>query len=341
MNLLWADAFELGTQAAIRDRYESSATCSGVSSIRTNQCLSMGGGNIEKRFSQGYQKVCVGIAIFCGDWTFGGGNTEFIKLFDSAGNRQLTLFIDTSGVFKLYRGTSSGTLLASSGAVTAGFTVYVELLVTISATVGTYELRINEVSQFSGSNANTRNGAYDDVQRVQINSQTNTAGQATYFVDDFVIYDATTPFPNSTNYFPGNIKIECLVPSGPGTITGWTKFNDSNYKNVDEMPHNSDTDYNYSSTVNASDLYAMGNMSTSTGSVRGLQLTYYARKDDALVRATRPLISAGGVTYAGSNDSLTTSYAAYYEVWQQNPNTGSDWAISEINAVQAGIQTTS
>lgn len=335
MALLWCDSFELADTNAIRDRYESSAAVTGLwSPGRTNTGLNLGGGNIERRFSRGYQTLIIGVAKLSTSAT-----RELIRLSDSAGTRQITLLEDGTA-YKLYRGDSStGTLLATSPAVTAGITVYIELLVTISATVGAYELKINEVSQFDGTSANTRNGAYDDIQRVQINGRLTNGGAIDCYVDDFYIADTSAPAP--LGYFFGNTKIEMLGPDGNGDVIGWTGVNASNWQNVDERPHNSDTDYNYSGTVNASDLYTLSNMSASSGSVRGVQLTHVSRKDDALTRAVRPLLKTGGTVYPGSNDSLTTSYAYYYEVWPQNPATSSEWEIAAVNSLQIGIQTTS
>lgn len=337
MSLIWCDSFELPDEAAVRARYESSLTCNSVVSIgRTNLSLRMGAGGIQKNFPRGYTTMIVGVAHYTGGWT----TTEFIRLFDSNGTIQLTLFQSGTGEFKLYRGDSStGTLLATTGTLSVGFIIYIELLVTVHPTAGAYELRINEVSQFSASNVNTQNSGTRDVGRVNLNSRTTGNGTADIYIDDFYIADTAAPAP--LGYFLGNTKIEAMVPNGPGDITGWTKFNDSNWRNVDERPHNSDTDYNYSSTVNASDLYTMGNMSAGSGSIRGVQLTYVARKDDALTRATRPLIKSGGTVYPGSNDSLTTSYAYYYEVWDQDPATASEWGISAVNNVQIGLQCTS
>ena len=329
--ILWSDGFELADITAIRAQYEDSGAPASIASFRTNNGLGIGTGYLEKRFSQGYATLVVGIAYYYNNPTW--NDTDIIRLSDSAGTRQLTLATTSSNTFQLWRGaSSSGTLLATSPAVTPAFDVYVELLATIHPTTGAYELKINEVSQFSASNVNTRNGAYNDIQRVQVRGATN------YLIDDFYIADTAAPTP--LGYFLGNTKIEALIPNAAGDVTGWTAFSDSNYRNVDERPHNSDVDYNYSSTVNASDLYHLSNLSNS-GNIRGVHVKYVARKDDALVRAVRPLIRTGGVTYAGGNDSLTTSYDEYFEVWTQNPQTLSEWSVADINALQVGIQTTS
>lgn len=333
MALLWADAFELTTESAIRARYSAGNACSGVSSSsgRTNQYLQMGGGSVYKEVNAA-KTMIQGIAHKVAAWS----ETEFIRLHDGNGNRQLTLLHTALGEFKLYRGDSStGTLLATSAAITAGFWIYIELLATIGDSDGAYELRINETTQFSAANVDTQNTPYANIGRVEINSRTTSNGSANISVDDFYIANTDNPMP--VGLFYGNTKIEASFPEGFGDVTGFTPIgNASNWQNVDERAHNSDTDYNYSATLNASDLFAMQNLSAGSGSIRGLQATYVARKEDALTRWEAPLIRTGSVTYKGGNDSLTTSYAHYYEVWPFNPNT-SDWfTVANVNAIQAG-----
>lgn len=323
----------MASVAAIQSQYESTTNTSSLFSWRTNGGLNLSSGGLEKRFNRGYETIIVGIAKNSPSAT-----RAFIQLFDSNGGAQLTLREDGTE-YKIYRGTwDTGTLLATSPAVTVGIGVYIELLVTVHPTAGAYELRINEVTQFSATNVNTQNTGTRDVGRVLLWGRWTDGSAGNCYIDDFYIADTAAPAP--LGYFLGNQKIEALIPNAAGDVTGWTAFSDSNYRNVDDRPHNSDVDYNYSSTVNASDLYHLSNLSNS-GSIRGVHVKYVARKDDALVRAVRPLIRTGGVTYAGGNDSLTTSYDEYFEVWTQNPQTLSDWSVADINALQVGIQTTS
>jgi hypothetical protein len=336
--LLWTDAMALGTESAIRARYESSASCTGVSSTdgRTNQYLQMGGGNILKHVPAA-KTMIVGIAHKVAAWS----NTEFIRLYDNNGNLQLTLLQNLSGQFLLYRGDSStGTLLATSAAVSLGFWIYLEFKATIGTTDGSYEFRINGTVQYSASNVNTQNSAYALIGRVNINSRTTANGNADISTDDFYIANTDNPMP--VGQFYNSPKIEASFPEGFGDVTGYTPIgNASNWQNVDERAHNSDTDYNYSATLNASDLFAMQNLSAGSGSIYGVQQTYVARKEDALTRWQRPLIKTGGVVYPGGNDSLTTSYVYYYEQWGFSPSTSTWFDVAGINSIQSGYQNVS
>ncbi len=341
MAIEWREGFELGSMAAIAARYQSvTAEFTAISTIDTGrtgaQSVKLRSGAFTFRRPVARAEIIVNIAYKQG--SFGVG-TDFIKLLDSAGGRQATLRITSSGTFELYRGNpvAAGTLLATSAAISVGFYVNIELKYIVSDTVGAYELRLNEVSQFSGSGVDTKETSNANILDVTINGlEIDSTTPAANFVDDYIVANLSQPIPASGFY--GNIRVETIWPNAVGTVTGFTPFgNASNWDNVNDNPHNSDTDYNYSSTVNASDLYGMTNMSSPNATNMGVQVTYVARKDDALTRVTAPLIRSGGVTYPGENDSLTTSYAYYTEQWNFNPNTSDYFSISEINAIEVGL----
>lgn len=332
------DSFALGSAAAVTARYDSGSidTVASTAPVRTGQYAVMSGHTLIKHI-RARTDIVMGVGVY---WNSGfTGPTEIIQLQDSAGNLQLTLKFNADGTFGLWRGDSStGTLLATSAAISAGFWVYLELKAIIHASLGSYEFRVNEQSMFSGTGANTKNTALTNVGRVKLYSlRFDGPVGSDLKVDDLYIADLSQPIPASGFY--GNRRIEALFPNAFGAVTGFTPFgNASNWQNVDENPHTSDTDYNYASTVNTSDLYGMQNLSTPNGTNVVAQLTHVSRKDDALARVVAPLIRSGGVTYAGENDSLTTSYVYYPEIWNFNPNTSDYFTLAAINAIEAGIQ---
>lgn len=333
MAIEWRDAFHLTTTTAVAARYTSGSVTALQASGRTGQCISMTGpvASLTQTVSATRDKI-VGFAM---KQTSFAVDTIFLRLMEG-GTTHLYLQLNaTTFTISIYRG--DGTLLAttSAGQVwTANFFIHLEFKAYIHDTEGSIALRANEVSWINLGNLDTRNGGTGVVDTVKI---ANTTNNADLWFDDYII--ATWQQPIGTGQWYGNIRIETLFPEDFGTITGWTPAgNVSNWQNVDETAHNSDVDYNYSATVNASDLYTMQNISTGTGSNVGIQLTYVARKDDAIERVTAPLIRTNATVYQGDNDSLTTSYVHYYESWNFNPNTSTYFSLSEINALQAGIQ---
>jgi hypothetical protein len=341
MAIMHMDAFELGTVALIQSRYEtvndSGNMTVGTSSGRTNQYAKLSSTELVKTLPTPTNGMVIGYAH---KWDGSPTAVQFLKLYDTGGTVLITLQHNRDGTLALYRGTfDTGTLLATSAAVTLGFWMYVELKVVIHNTEGLYDLRVNETSLFSSAGVDTQLGANQLVYKVSVGGRSNGNGIPTNtYIDDYYIANLSQPIP--ANGFYGNIKIEHLPPNTAGSATQWTPFpsNVSNWDNVNEYTRDDDTSYNYASTVNHSDLYSLQNMSAASGSIRAIQVTHSSRKDDALPRVVAPLIRSGSLTAAGQNDSLTTSYAYYMEVWGFNPNT-SDWfTISEVNALEAGIR---
>ena len=85
---------------------------------------------------------------------------DFLSLFEGA-TQHLTFCIKAAGKILIYRGNSSGTLLATGNTtISAGVWTYIEVKVTINDTTGSTEVRINGVadSALTLTNTDTRNG---------------------------------------------------------------------------------------------------------------------------------------------------------------------------------------
>lgn len=335
MAIEWRDAFELTSTTAVAARYDSGSVSALEPNGRTNQAIRMDGPSTQltKTVSQSRDKI----AAFAMKQTGFAVDTIFLR-FMEGGTTHLYLQLNaTTFTISVYRG--DGTLLATTNAGqvwTTNFFIHLEFKAYIHDTEGSIALRANETQWINLGNLDTRNGGSGYVDTVKLSNTTNN--QQLYF-DDFII--ATWQQPIGTGQWYGNTRVEIISPSDFGIVTGWTPAgNASNWQNVDERAENADVDYNYSATVNASDLYAMQNLSTPSGTNVGLQLCYVARKDDAILRVTAPLIRTNSVVYAGDNDSLSTSYVHYYETWNFNPNTSTYFTRDEVDVLQAGVQVT-
>lgn len=332
MALLWMDAFDLGTTTATNGRYESNYGTGTATSVaaRTNNGIRFSNGDgLEKQLGANYTDLVIGFAFKPGS----AAQNTFLLVRDGT-TTQVQLRVNADLTISILNG--SGAVLATTSALqvlsTSAF-IYLELKVNIHNTTGSYELRANETTWLSATGVNTRNSVNNYANRVGIVGAT---GAATHTFDDFYIADLTAPMPAGDFY--GNLKIERLAPSGAGTTTQWTPSAGSNYQNVDENAHNSDTDYNASATVGNIDTYAMADMAASSGSIRAVQTTLVARKDDALARQIAPVMRSGGTDYVGATKTLTTSYAYYYQQYDQDPATSADWDFTGVNAVEVGVK---
>jgi hypothetical protein len=129
-----------------------------------------------------------------------------------------------------------------------------------------------------------------------------------------------------------------LRPAGPGTVTNLQNSGcTDNYECVEEVTGDGDasTVGSYSNSY-VSDLYALDSPPSSDCDINSVAVFVSARKAQS-VGTCKVLINTGGTTFEGAEQSLTTSYVEYSEVWTTNPSTGAPWAWSDLSSLQAGI----
>lgn len=274
-------------------------------------------------------------------WVFGAaikadGNGAVNVDFRDGASVQCRLSWDgTNGVLNFYRG-ASAVLLGTTGApaMAQGLWYYVEAKVTIHDTTGAFDVHISGVSRVSGTNVNTRGGTANNY----ANTIAFSSSGGNTPLDDIYLCDGAGALNND---FLGDSRVETQMPSGAGASTQFTPSAGSNYQCVDEVPApNGDTDYVSSSNVGDQDFYAIPALPTTVGTVRGVQVSAYARKDDAGARSLSVEIRASdGTVVQYSAQPLLTSYAFYLGAPREtDPATGAAWTIAGVNAAQPGIR---
>lgn len=260
----------------------------------------------------------------------GLGNT----LGGSSGINELTLFFDY-GVFRLYRGGSSGTLLATTTNVYAnGVYHHIEAKAVIADSGGSCEIRINGVTaiNYSGDTRQSVTGTAG-IDRVGFTSSgTSTASGAW---DDIYVLDTTGSFAND---FLGDVRINTLAPTSDSSVQFTRSTGASNYLCVDEGRYNSDTDYVESSTVGHTDKYGYADLAAGVTTVHGVQAVCWAKKTDATTRTIRQNIYSSASTAAQTAFGLTIGYAPYYHVAALNPDGSVQWTPTSVNAALAGFE---
>jgi hypothetical protein len=66
-----------------------------------------------------------------------------------------------------------------------------------------------------------------------------------------------------------------------------------------------------------------------------------ARKDDAEGRQVRTKLKSGTTTADGTTRGMATSYLAYGDLYETDPDTAIAWTPSGVNAMQVGIEVVS
>ena len=304
----------------------------GLQSIRCDDGGTSGDG-VFKTFSSSYATLIVGFGFYyTGSPQYG---KQYICAIEKASEGiQIDLRIDTStGVIHVTR---NGTVLGSSlEQISQGQWYYIELKAYIHNSAGTVDVQLNGVSVISltGQDTQAQASANADIVRFhQFHSKT-----VTYF-DDIYICDDSGALNND---FLGDIQVETIMPNAVGSSSQWTPLGGgNNYLEVDEAQPDDDTSYVSDSTVGNKDTYGMGDLVVTTGTIKGIQVGLYARKDSAGTRQIAPVVRSGATEQDGASWAIGASYGLNLQAFETDPATGVAWTIAGINAMEAGVKVT-
>jgi len=201
--------------------------------------------------------------------------SAIVRLVNAANAEQLSLsFTDIGGLLKveLKRGAA---VLATSPTFPLDQFIYVELFATVDATLGVWELRINEMTIASGT-GNTANAGGAGFSKLLLNLVANV-GVTNYFdIDDLYLLSSTGEAP--LNQLLGAIGIESVVPFRlitEGTFP-WTPNTGTNEQAVDDGdagPVDDDATYVAYTLQDKMDLYQMNKIRSVRSSMLNLRLS--------------------------------------------------------------------
>ena len=158
------------------------------------------------------------------------------------------------------------------------------------------------------------------------------------YFDDLYLCDG---LGSVNNTFLGDIRVQALLPTSDGAATDWTPSAGSDhYALVNEVPSDGDASYVASATPGDIDEYGVTPIAVASGTVFGVQVGLYARKDDAGSRNIAPVVRESGTDHVGSDIALGASYAYYFQVYDEDPATSAAWTIAGINGDQFGVKVT-
>lgn len=257
-------------------------------------------------------------------------------LSDTNATAHILMGVNTNNAIEIRRG---GTLIltTANNSITPGVFSYVEVLVTLSDTVGVVTVRVDgvQVGTFSGDTKN--GGTSSTLEAVTFNASSGPNGTV-FYLDDFYLLNGAGAV-NST--FRGDSSVLTRFPDGNGNYSqgvnsGSTSVN--NYTYVDENPPNT-TDYVAFATTGDKDTYTFQDIPA--GTVYGIQQAMYASKSDAGARTMRNIQRIAGADFASAVDQslgVTPTYAAKLDVLQVSPATGVSWTVTELNGTEFGTE---
>lgn len=268
----------------------------------------------------------VGLAVYF----VGNGTEAIVRFYDTAGDVQASVVVQTNGTIRLYRGTTSTSLAISDLALNLNTWYYLEVKINIADSGGLFEARVNE-QVWATYTGDTKQTSVAGASRVIFYGRA-----ADNAIDDLYICDGTG---SSNNDYLGDCRVDTIYPNGTGAHSSFTpQGSGTNWENVDETLMDEDSSYNHSNTIGHKDSFAFTNLPAITGTIFGVQACIGARKDDAGVRVVRPLTRIDGTDYEGGDQYLASSFLFARNIWEQNPDKSSAWVQADIDDAEFGYK---
>lgn len=280
-----------------------------------------------------YSTLIVGFRFQASSIT--AGNTPLLCRFLDGASTQVGLYIDTSKRIVMYRGTTATVVATGTTVLLIGGIYLIEFKVTFGNT-GSYELRIDGVTEFSSGSADTTNTANNSATAVALDLG-NVFTSVQY--DDFHLLDDTGPAPNN-NFLSiaGSPVIESLFVTTNNSVT-FTPLSSTNASNVDETQIDGDTSYNSSATNGQVDTFNHGALTSTPALIYGTQVHGTMRKDDVTAQSGRTKMISGGTTSNGVTKALVDGvYITMADIYPTDPNTGLAWTGANVNATKIGYE---
>lgn len=322
------------TTAVLATRYNTSA---GAMSINLtggrfgNGCLQITGNNVQQFNLRATiaPTIRIGVSIFSENWALTTATAQLIAILGDASAVQCYISVDPAT--KLVQARNGANTLLGTGTKTLqnNSWYYIEILVTINNATGSFSCSIDGASQFALTNVDTQNVATTNI--TGINLRGLSSGANTRYSDFWA---------NDGGALQGESRVVLLTPTSDGAVSAWTPSTGTTLFNlVDEIPPNGDTDYISSATPTQQALFGFSNLPYTPATVFTVQVSLYARKDDAAARSIATLVRSGGTTVTGTTQVITSSYLDFYlQIYDLNPVSVAAWTPSEVDNMEAGVE---
>lgn len=346
MALLFIDSFDHYGTNDIALKWSAASAPAGTFGIsatggrRGGGALSLKFDGLARKDLPGSATVIVGAAIRFGD--FGTAPTSIFLIVGGVAGQHIYIGTNPDGSLAAWRrgGTflSDNVLLANTtaGLVQVGVYAYVEVKVTVSATVGRVKILVNGATVLNLININTLGfgSTVEQASRITLNVPSTNSGSAATLFDDLYICDDTGTINND---FFGDVRIDMVLPNADGTYrdftpdTGTVHFSRVNEAVADSLSNVA------SATVGHKDSYRFTALTGIVGLVRGVQIVDAATKDDAGVRSISHLAKSGVSESFSSALPLSTDRKLYTTIYETDPATATNWTQAGINAAEFGV----
>lgn len=261
---------------------------------------------------------------------------DFMGMVDSNGTQFQMNLRTVNGQVAVYR--STGFWQYTGFYPEPGQWYFMAIKTVINDTTGSYAVEIDGVEYLNETSIDTRSGGNGVFQYVQFGGTAN--GNNGFDIAGFIVWDDQG---GDLTDFPAHpVSFVSIHPDGDGDDEDWsTSSGSDSYVLVNETaPHDDDSDYIEDSTSTNRTLFTYDNVSTNFTGIVAIQLNTVVRETDATDFTLVNTLKSGGTLYPESAEAIAgQTYETIYHVYDEDPDTSAAWTVTNLNALQAGVET--
>lgn len=248
----------------------------------------------------------------------------------SDATKHVSLNVLADGRLEARRGSWSGTVLGATVDPVFGNSdawVNVGVRVTISPTVGTFEVMRAGVPVLSLTGLNTQPFGTSAIGAVEY---------IPWALEDFWINDLSGSDPLKTTYQPGGFHVRVARPVANDAVQ-WVPAAGANFENVDDAVPDAEATHVRTQFAGDVDLYQLETLDPA--SLLTVQVNAFTRKASSSVASTFvAVVEIDGVRYESAPFTLTTTSLDLLKIWSRAPDDGAQWTSTKVNAARWGFK---
>ena len=129
-----------------------------------------------------------------------------------------------------------------------------------------------------------------------------------------------------------------MPTSDAGPNMGTPSVAGPHYAMVNESQNNQGTTFvSLPGVPGTEEVYGMSSLSTIPANIWGVRVLNIVEKDDGGVTNGNAVIRSGTTTAYGANQQILSSFFSQFGIFENDPNTNSEWTYNSVNAAKAGF----
>lgn len=242
---------------------------------------------------------------------------------------------ESGNLYPLRSSTSIGSNTARRLELNTWYHIEVKTLINDSPN-GIVEIRVDgEVWGYWDNldNRNAGSGTCNAVRVLSTGSSSNNRN-GVFLMDSWVVWDGEGV---ENNDWAGSVEVLTRRPDSDVSLGAWTPNAGSAWGTLTEQGSDGDTSYIRSETLNDEAVFGLPVLEGVPAKIIAIQSTVIARKDDSGTRGIQHGVTINSVDALSDSIELGINYTSRFKVFEQNPDTESNWSLSDANSIQSKI----